>query len=121
MSSNFDFTQFLANPSVIQNWLSHSLPHDTTSIESAVLVHNTHKWPFLIDPQRQALKWISEMEKANGVTIVKSADSNCLTLIEEAVQLGKAVVITVSLSGLFLFHPSFKRLQSHYRGSIRPF
>ena len=100
MSANFDFTQFLTNPSETQNWLSHSLPHDTTSIESAVLVHNTRKWPLLIDPQGQALKWISEMEKANGVTIVKSADVNCLTIIEEAVQLGKAVVITVSFFSL---------------------
>jgi hypothetical protein len=35
------------------------------------------------------------MEKENGVTIVKSADVNCLATIEEAVQLGKSIVITV--------------------------
>ena len=95
VSANFDFTQFLTNPTEIQKWLSHSLPQDTTSIQSAVLVDNTRKWPLLIDPQRQALKWISEMEKENGVTIVKSADVNCLATIEEAVQLGKSIVITV--------------------------
>ncbi|XP_028393421.1 dynein heavy chain 6, axonemal-like isoform X2 [Dendronephthya gigantea] len=94
VSSDFDLAQFLTNPSETQRWLSHSLPHDTTSIQSAVLVANTRKWPLLIDPQQQAVKWISEMEKENGVTIVKSGDVNCLTAIEEAVQLGKAVVIT---------------------------
>ena len=97
ISANFDFTQFLTNPSEIQNWLNHSLPNDTTSIQSAVLVGNTRKWPLLIDPQRQALKWISDMKK-DEVTIVKSSDGNCLAAIEEAVQLGKSVIITVSFA-----------------------
>lgn len=98
ISAKFDFTQFVTNQGEVQRWLSHSLPQDSTSIQSAVLVKNTRKWPLLIDPQRQALKWISELEKENGVKFVKSADGNCLATIEEAVLLGKAVVITVMIT-----------------------
>ena len=67
-----------------------------------MLVKNSRKWPLLIDPQRQALKWIAEMEKCNDLKIVKLADANCLPTLEEAVQLGKPVVITVIIMSIKL-------------------
>ena len=100
VSRNFDFTEFLTKPIEIKRWLSNSLPQDNNSIQSAVLVKNSRKWPLLIDPQRQALKWIAEMEKCNDLKIIKLADANCLPTLEEAVQLGKPVVITVIIMSI---------------------
>lgn len=37
------------------------LPRDTLSIENAVLMMNSNRWPLFIDPQTQANKWIRNM------------------------------------------------------------
>ena len=42
------------------------------------------------------------MEKCNDLKIIKLADANCLPTLEEAVQLGKPVVITVIIMSIKL-------------------
>lgn len=106
ISANFDFVQFLTKPVEIKKWQSNHLPQDKNSIQSAVLVKNSRKWPLLIDPQRQALKWIAEMEKTNGLRTVKTAQHNCFSTLEEGIQLGKPVVITAS-QYIYLFFSLF--------------
>ncbi|KYN02640.1 Dynein heavy chain 1, axonemal [Cyphomyrmex costatus] len=51
----------LGNQMEIRNWHMHGLPKDTLSIENAVLVTNSKRWPLFIDPQAQANKWIRNM------------------------------------------------------------
>lgn len=39
----------------------YGLPRDLMSVESAVLMFNSRRWPLIIDPQTQANKWIRAM------------------------------------------------------------
>lgn len=39
----------------------YGLPRDPLSVESAVLMSNSRRWPLIIDPQTQANKWIRAM------------------------------------------------------------
>jgi dynein heavy chain, axonemal len=39
----------------------YGLPRDPLSVESAVLMSNSRRWPLVIDPQTQANKWIRAM------------------------------------------------------------
>ncbi|XP_044001574.1 dynein axonemal heavy chain 1-like [Aphidius gifuensis] len=64
----------------IRNWQIDGLPRDVYSIENAILVENSRRWPLFIDPQSQANKWIK-----------KSVD--LIRIIENCVRFGRACLI----------------------------
>ena len=39
------------------------------SLDNAIIVTNSHRWPLMIDPQGQANKWIKNMEKPNNLQV----------------------------------------------------
>ena len=41
------------------------------SLDNAIIVTNSHRWPLMIDPQGQANKWIKNMEKPNNLQVRK--------------------------------------------------
>lgn len=96
VSDNFELTEFLSEPIEIQKWLNKGLPHDKHSIENATLIKHCRRWPFLIDPQEQASKWITQTEKDNGLKIVKASDPSYLRTLESAIPLGQPVLVEVS-------------------------
>lgn len=51
----------LGNQMEIRNWHIEGLPKDAFSVENAVLMRNSKRWPLFIDPQTQANKWIRNM------------------------------------------------------------
>jgi len=51
----------LGNQVQIREWQIQGLPRDALSVENAVLVMNSKRWPLFIDPQAQANKWIRNM------------------------------------------------------------
>lgn len=43
------------------------LPADGFSIDNAIILSKSRRWPLMIDPQGQANKWIKNMEKQNNI------------------------------------------------------
>jgi len=62
-SPNFSFAQFLGKPTSVRDWNIQGLPSDSFSTENGVIVTTSNRWPLMIDPQGQAIKWIKNMEK----------------------------------------------------------
>ncbi|EFN73504.1 Dynein heavy chain 1, axonemal [Camponotus floridanus] len=83
----------LGNQMEIRNWHVNGLPRDALSVENAVLVMNSKRWPLFIDPHAQANKWIRNMHKPNGLVIAKITDKNLLRVIENSVRFGKPCLI----------------------------
>ena len=79
----------------VQDWLNSGLPYDHQSIENALFIQNTHHWPFIIDPQHQALGWIKSMERNNSLKIVDAASKSLLQVLESSIRLGEVVIIQV--------------------------
>lgn len=78
----------------IRTWTSRQrLPDDQYSIENAVMLKHSLKWPLIVDPQGQATLWIREMEGAS-LRICKSEDPvSVFRTLEQAVRLGEAVLV----------------------------
>ncbi|XP_077275648.1 dynein axonemal heavy chain 1 [Temnothorax americanus] len=83
----------LGNQIEIRNWHISGLPRDVLSVENAVLVMNSKRWPLFIDPQAQANKWVRNMCKPIGLFIAKMSDKDLLSTIENCVQFGKPCLI----------------------------
>ena len=79
----------------VQDWLNFGLPHDTHSIENALFIQTTRHWPFIIDPQHQALHWIKSMERDNVLKIVDASSKNLMQVMETSIRLGESVIIQV--------------------------
>jgi dynein heavy chain len=42
----------------IQNWLLNGLPNDKASIENALIIKKSSRWPIVVDPEGQGVQWI---------------------------------------------------------------
>ena len=71
ISRDLDIKEFLSDPTTIREWNIQGLPSDGFSTENGIIVTRGTRWPLVIDPQCQAVKWIKNMEE-NNVLIYKS-------------------------------------------------
>ena len=92
-SDNFSLTNTLGNQVKIRAWKIAGLPADTFSIDSAIVIENSRRWPLIIDPQGQANKWIKNMERENRLAVVKLTDQNYARTLENSIQFGTPVLI----------------------------
>lgn len=86
--SLFSLKAFLAEELSVERWRLCGLPKDEHSLENAIILQRTLKYPFLIDPQQQASKYLRSLgkeENYHGVEAVKASDSNLQKLIELAI------------------------------------
>lgn len=94
---DFDFVASMTEHVQIQNWMNCGLPHDNHSTQNALIIENTQQWPFIIDPQYQAAKWIKGKEKENVIKVVKASDSGLMNILENSIRLGEVVIIQVNI------------------------
>ena len=50
-SANVSLVQTLGEPIVIRDWAQHKLPSDAFSIDNAIMLASSDRWPLMIDPQ----------------------------------------------------------------------
>merc|ERR1719265_837420 len=85
----------LGDPVQIQQWVVWSLPNDGLSIENAIVIDKCRRWPLMIDPQRQANKYIKNMGKTVelGLDVCKLSDPTFLRTLELGIQFGKWILL----------------------------
>lgn len=117
LSKGFGFVSFLADPTEIRDWQLAGLPGDEFSCENGVIVMNGPRYPLMIDPQLQAIKWIKKMEKDNGLKVVDMKNADFQKTVEYAVQFGCPLLLQDILEEI---DPILDTLMSKavvYRGS----
>ncbi|CAE7602693.1 Dnah1 [Symbiodinium sp. CCMP2456] len=85
----------LGDPVKIQQWVVCSLPNDQLSIENGIIIDRARRWPLMIDPQRQANKYIKNMGKdtETGIDVCKLSEKNFLRTLELGIQFGKWILL----------------------------
>ncbi len=91
-SESFTLQETLGEPVAIRQWIIERLPNDAFSIENAIMLTKSNRWPLMIDPQGQANKWVKKMEEAN-LKVCKQNQSNFVRVIENAIQFGSPVLL----------------------------
>ena len=92
ITSPFVFEKFLGNPVEIQQSKLKGLPSDTFSVENAIIMQNSRRWPLLIDPQQQANKWIRNKERNDqtkkDLVVVRPTEGDYAKTLSNAVRQG---------------------------------
>eukprot|EP00762_Andalucia_godoyi_P000343 ANDGO_03199.mRNA.1 Dynein beta chain len=83
----------LTDEAEVAGWNNEFLPSDRISVENGAIVKNAKRWPLLIDPQLQGVKWIKTREEKNNLRIVQLTQDKYLNQIEAALQAGEPVLI----------------------------
>lgn len=64
---------------------------DRMSVENAIILVNSDRWPLIIDPQLQGIKWIKK--KYGEDLIIASIAGNYLDIIEKAITNGSTILL----------------------------
>ncbi|KAM9335593.1 LOW QUALITY PROTEIN: dynein axonemal heavy chain 2 [Symphorus nematophorus] len=89
----FSFAVFLSKPTAVREWNIQGLPSDAFSTENGVIVTRGNRWPLMVDPQGQAMKWIRNMEMKRGLKVIDFQMPDYLRVLENAIQFGNPVML----------------------------
>ena len=81
----------LTDDALIATWNNEGLPADNMSTENATILTNSVKWPLMIDPQLQGIKWIKQ--HAKDLVVVRLGQRAFIDTVESAVSLGRTLII----------------------------
>jgi dynein heavy chain len=88
-----DPVKVLATDADMASWQSHTLPSDRVSCENGAIVVNTARWPLMIDPQLQGIRWIMSSQKDNNLQVVRLGQKQMLPKLEAALEHGHSLLI----------------------------
>ncbi len=95
MRKEADPLQILTSEAEVAQWNADSLPADVVSTENGSIVCNTSRWPLLIDPQLQGIRWLRNKESApeRNLQIVRLGQKDLIQKLEIALESGYTILI----------------------------
>ena len=82
----------LTDDAQIASWNNEGLPSDRMSTENATILTNCERWPLMIDPQLQGIKWIKTKFGAE-LKIIRIGQKGYLDALERAIASGDVVLL----------------------------
>nr|XP_055065627.1 dynein axonemal heavy chain 11 isoform X2 [Misgurnus anguillicaudatus] len=92
LSHSLDPVFTLTDRAAVAAWHNQGLPADPLSVENAVILMSSQRWPLIIDPQLQASKWIRNLYGPN-MRVLQYGQKGYLAVIEQALACGEVVLI----------------------------
>eukprot|EP00698_Gefionella_okellyi_P011840 TRINITY_DN3147_c1_g1_i1.p1 TRINITY_DN3147_c1_g1~~TRINITY_DN3147_c1_g1_i1.p1 ORF type:complete len:4456 (-),score=1211.74 TRINITY_DN3147_c1_g1_i1:43-11907(-) len=86
-------TALLADEALVARWSKEGLPTDPTSVQNAAIVCNCIRWPLLIDPELQGLRWLRGHEKSNSLIVLRLSQQRFQDDLERGISDGRPVLI----------------------------
>jgi len=83
----------LTNSGHTAQMISESLPDDRVSVENGSVICACKRWPLIIDPQMQGIKWIRNKEAANNLNVFQLSNKRALRNVEQALINGYSILI----------------------------
>ena len=92
ITENLDPLSLLVDGAVVATWNNEGLPSDRMSTENATILTAAERWPLMIDPQLQGIKWIKN-KYGQDLVVVRLGQRGYLDTIERAISSGETVLI----------------------------
>ncbi|KAK4884537.1 hypothetical protein RN001_000808 [Aquatica leii] len=92
MSENLDVLSLLTDDAQIAKWNNEGLPNDRMSSENATILTYSARWPLMIDPQLQGIKWI-KTRYGSDLKVIRLTMRNYLDVIEQCICNGQVILL----------------------------
>ncbi|KAE8580906.1 hypothetical protein XENTR_v10024588 [Xenopus tropicalis] len=92
MTEGLDPISMLTDDATIAKWNNEGLPSDTMSIQNGTILTNCERWPLMIDPQLQGIKWLKS-RYGSRLKAIHLGQKGYVDEIEQAVVAGDPVLI----------------------------
>ncbi|KYN05431.1 Dynein beta chain, ciliary [Cyphomyrmex costatus] len=92
ITEGLDPLSLLTDDTQIAKWNNEGLPNDRMSTENATILTNSDRWPLMIDPQLQGIKWIKE-KYGDELKVIRLGQRGYLEVIELALANGSTVLL----------------------------
>jgi dynein heavy chain len=95
LSETPDPMKILTNAAEVATWRADGLPADQVSTENGTIVCSSARWPLIIDPQLQGIKWLRQKESApeRNLMVVRLGQNDLLRKLERALENGFTLLI----------------------------
>ena len=95
LTEGVDPLKMLSNDAQDAKMISQGLPADRISLENGAVITSCKRWPLLIDPQVQGIKWLRSKEEGSegGLEVFQLNQKGWQRKIEQALSGGKVVII----------------------------
>merc|ERR1719446_1846371 len=77
---SIDPLKVLTTDATIAGWNTELLPADRVSTENGAIVSSCARWPLMIDPQLQGIRWIKKHEEARNLQVVRLGQKTLMTV-----------------------------------------
>ncbi|XP_018092353.2 dynein heavy chain 11, axonemal-like [Xenopus laevis] len=92
MTEGLDPISMLTDDATIAKWNNEGLPSDSMSIQNGTILTNCERWPLMIDPQLQGIKWLKS-RYGSRLKVIHLSQKGYVDEIEQAVVAGDPVLI----------------------------
>ena len=99
MTDGIDPLWMLTDESQAAGWNNEGLPSDRISIENGAIITSCSRWPLLIDPQLQGIRWlkkhceITTTKHEKQFLIIRPGEKRWISKIVQAIQNGDTVIV----------------------------
>ena len=101
LKEEFSLRQICIDDLTVTEWVDkHKLPNDSISIENAIIMKESSRYPLIIDPQLQATKWLIELysfvqDPTFKIKVIKpnSNPKEMPLLISQCITLGTPILV----------------------------
>ena len=91
VTEGLDAISMLTDDAAVAAWNNEGLPPDRMSKENATILCNCERWPLMVDPQLQGIKWIKT--RYENLKVIRMGARGYLDVMEAAVANGDTVLI----------------------------
>ncbi|XP_007946239.1 dynein axonemal heavy chain 9 [Orycteropus afer afer] len=92
VTPTLDPLRMLTDEADVAAWQNEGLPADRMSMENATVLISCERWPLMVDPQLQGIKWIKNKYGEN-LQVTQIGQKGYLQTIERALEAGDVVLI----------------------------
>ncbi|XP_028983813.1 dynein axonemal heavy chain 11 isoform X2 [Betta splendens] len=92
LTDGLDPILMITDDATVAAWHNQGLPNDRMSTENAAILTTSERWPLMIDPQQQGIKWIRN-QLGSELKVVQLGQKGYLDTIEKALSCGETVLI----------------------------
>ena len=91
--TDISFNEFLSKPTDRLLWQTQELPNDELCIENAIILKRFNRYPLIIDPSDQALKFIVNHYAEKKIQKTSFADDSFMKNLETAIRFGLPLLV----------------------------